>query len=44
MSGKVLLTEDATYKALAEHYLASGSSLNMKSLFANDSDRFDKFR
>lgn len=44
MSGKVLLTDDAAYKALAEHYASTGSSLNMKNLFANDSDRFDKFR
>ncbi|KAL5233491.1 hypothetical protein ACI65C_000901 [Semiaphis heraclei] len=43
MSGKVLLTDDAAYKALAEHYASAGSSLNMKNLFASDSDRFDKF-
>lgn len=43
MSGKVLLTDDVAYKALAEHYVSAGSSLNMKNLFACDSDRFDKF-
>ncbi|CAH1738213.1 unnamed protein product [Aphis gossypii] len=43
MSGKVLLTDDVAYKALAEHLVSAGSSLNMKNLFACDSDRFDKF-
>lgn len=44
MSGKVLLTEDPAYKALADHFRCAGSSLNIRSLFANDSGRFDKFR
>ncbi|XP_025207471.1 glucose-6-phosphate isomerase [Melanaphis sacchari] len=43
MSGKVLLTDDVAYKALAEHYVSAGSSLNMKNLFASDNDRFNKF-
>lgn len=44
MSGKVLLTDDVAFKALREHYASAGSSLNMKELFADDSERFDKFR
>lgn len=44
MSGKVLLTEDPAYKALADHFRCAGSSLNIKNLFANDAGRFDKFR
>jgi len=43
MSGKVLLTDDVAYKALSEHYASAGSSLNIKSLFTSDSDRFNKF-
>ncbi|XP_050434361.1 glucose-6-phosphate isomerase [Adelges cooleyi] len=43
MSGKLLLTDDPAYKALADYYTCVGSSLNIKKLFADDNDRFNKF-
>lgn len=45
MAEKVLLTEDPAYVALAEYYAhGGGKSLNMNRLFAEDPERFNKYR
>lgn len=39
-----LLTTEAVYKKLQEYYNANGAKINIKELFAQDADRFNKFR
>lgn len=39
-----LLTTEAVYKKLQEYYQANGNTINIKELFAQDADRFNKFR
>lgn len=39
-----LLTTEAVYKKLQEYYQANGEKLNIKELFAQDAERFNKFR
>ncbi|XP_050544764.1 glucose-6-phosphate isomerase [Daktulosphaira vitifoliae] len=43
MTGKTLLTDDPAYKTLLDYYNSVGRSLNIKQLFANECDRFNKY-
>ena len=38
------LTEENTWKALAEYHKTYGNNLNMENMFKEDPNRFEKFR
>ena len=44
MDGRGALTQDAAYQKLKEYHDKNGDSINIAKLFAEDSDRFEKFR
>jgi len=43
MDGRGALSSDAAFVKLQEHYNAKGKEISINQLFANDSDRFEKF-
>jgi len=43
MDGRGALTQDAAYQKLKEYHDKNGDSINIAKLFAEDSDRFEKF-
>ena len=44
MDGRGPLTQDPAYLKLKEHFDEKGASINIAKLFADDADRFAKFK
>lgn len=44
MSGKPLLTTEASWQKIQQYYNENGDKIVIKDLFAKDASRFDKFR
>lgn len=44
MDGKSFLTEDSAYQNLLQYFNDTGKNLNINQLFAQDPDRFNKYR
>jgi hypothetical protein len=44
MDGRGALSSDAAFVKLQEHYNAKGKEISINQLFADDSERFEKFQ
>lgn len=44
MSGKPILTTDPVWQKIQQYYNENGANINIKNLFVNDNNRFNKFR
>jgi hypothetical protein len=42
--GKEWLTDEPAWKELQNYYASNGSKLNMREMFQNDPDRFNRYR